>query len=251
MAHLEWKDKSGHVVALRFDSVKVVEHSLTADVTTHPVEKGPDVADNVRPERPSVSLTGLVSATPLFAVASLLERDGNREALGSYRQVKLEKSPGKSVANALQGGIVQAGLDLIAGALGPKSFDALVFDNIQGRIKEATTILTEALNEARLVKFVDEAADYEDMVITGRVVTRTAEGGKCAIIQCELVQIKIVESKTVESPIPAQLRGAGLNALGSVAALLGNNGNVDEKKREQVKSMAASLYDGAFGGLVP
>jgi hypothetical protein len=247
MAHLEWTDDAGHVVAIRFDSVQSVEHSQTALVTRHPVERGADIADHVRPELPTVTLTGTVSNTPLFAVSELQYRDGNRKAIGSYQQVELAKSPGTSRASALQGGFLDAINNAIRGPSGPAAVDALVFENLSSRVKQITTILTDALEASRLIKFVDEARDYENMVIESKAIVRTAEGGKACSVTLTLSQIKVVESAVVDSPIPSELRGQLATAAGSAAAKLGANQNVDEKKREQTKSLAASLFDGAAG----
>jgi hypothetical protein len=249
MAHLEWTSKSGQVMALRFDTVAAVEHSQTASVTTHPVESGPGVSDHVRPELPRISLTGYVSNLPLFAVSEMISKTGNRKAIGAYKKVDIPPSPGSSKASVLQGGLVQAGLNALSSLTGPSSFDALVFNDLQSRVKQVTDALTEALEEARMFKFVDEARDYEDMVLESRAIVRTADGGQGATVQLELVQIKVVEVSLVNSPISADLRGQGMSALGSAAAALGANKNVDDKKKEQVKSLAASLYDGAMGGL--
>lgn len=250
MAHLEWKDQLGQVIALHFDAIQIVEHNQSALVTSHPVEDGPDISDHIRPELPRISLSGLVSNTPIRAIAALTSKNGNRKAIGAYRKVPLAKSPaGGPRASALQGGLVQAGINAIRGATLPTDFEALQFDGLQSRVKEVTDILTEALEEKRLVKFVDEARAYENMAIERRAVVRSADGGKAAQVQLDLVQIKIVTSAVVDAPIPAELRGQGMTAVGSAAATLGKNANVDEKKKEQVKSLAASLFDGALGGL--
>jgi hypothetical protein len=229
-----------------------VEHGQTALVTQHPVESGADISDHVRPELPTVTLEGVVSNTPLFAVSEIASRDGNRRAIGSYQSVPLPPSPVKSFGASLATGLGGAVEGLIRGSMGPSSIDALVFDDLSSRIKEITTLLTEALEASRLMKFVDEARDYENMAIESKAIVRTAEGGKACSVTLTLKQLKIVESKTVDSPIPSELRGMLSKAVGSIAAKAGASETVDEKKKEQVKSLAASLYDGgasALGGL--
>jgi hypothetical protein len=250
MAHLEWQDRTGQTLALHFDAVQVVEHSQTALVTSHPVEDGPDISDHIRPELPRISLTGTVTNTPIRALAQLLVRNKNPKAIGTYRKVELAKSPaGGPRASALQGGVVQAGINALMGAFDPTDVEGLVFEDLQSRVKEVTDILTDVLEERRLVKFVDEARDYEDMAMERRAVVRSAEGGKAAQVQIDLVQIKIVESSVVDSPIPSELRGQAMSAVGSAAAALGLNDSVDEKKKTAAKSLAASLFDGALGGI--
>jgi hypothetical protein len=94
---------------------------------------------------------------------------------------------------------------------------------------------------------VDRAQDYENMVLERRAIVRTAEGGRGALVSFDLVQLRIVESSIVDSPIPSELRGQAMSAVGSAAAALGLNDNVDQKKKAAAKSLAASLFDGAIG----
>lgn len=53
------------------------EHAFEADVTEHPVEKGADVTDNRRRKPASVTLEGVVSDSPLGAVALDPSRTGS------------------------------------------------------------------------------------------------------------------------------------------------------------------------------
>lgn len=57
------------------------EHKLEADVTTYPVEKGADIADHVRSKPAEVTLEGVVSDTPMGAIAL----DQSRVALADVK----------------------------------------------------------------------------------------------------------------------------------------------------------------------
>jgi Dit-like tail protein len=52
------------------DCVRQETHSFDSDVTSHPVEKGADVTDHVRPRPITVTLECIVSNTPIEPVAS-------------------------------------------------------------------------------------------------------------------------------------------------------------------------------------
>lgn len=52
---------------LTLDASVSQSHSRTANVTSHPVEEGADVVDHVRSEPVTLSITGILSATPLGA----------------------------------------------------------------------------------------------------------------------------------------------------------------------------------------
>lgn len=242
MAHLEWKTKSGQMLGLFFDAVTVIEHGLTAEVATHPVESGPDIADHIRPNLPTISMTATVSNMPMRPTAALQSRFGVRAPIGSYRPVPLPKAPVRPpVPAAARLGISSNPIgDALNAAREPKSADALVFDGLKSRVREVTDILTQIVNDKQLVSLKDEARDYTDMAITGRVIVRTSEGGKACEVQLQMQQIKIVTSAVVDAPIPAEVRGQGLTAGGSASGKTDAQG---EAKKIQMKSLAATLFD--------
>lgn len=59
----------------QFDVTEREQHSRSAVVSTHPVEQGADVADNVRVENPRLTLTGVVTNTPFAEVLTIPNRD--------------------------------------------------------------------------------------------------------------------------------------------------------------------------------
>lgn len=286
MAHLEWLNDAGHVVAVRFDAVRTVDHRQNASVTKHPVETGADIADHVKVDLPGVSVTGYVSRAPLTSRAKI----GGTEASGSYQGITLPSSPvpvaatwvkkqvelpgpppgapSKGVLGTIaQGGIVGGGLDLIKGALGgatkadalvrgpgsrssPNKVESLVTDDPNSRVYLMTSILQEAQRARRFVRFVDEAATYEEMVIASVQVTRT-QRDYGATFQLELEQLQTVASKTVAAPQPREVRGLPAQAVGSAAAKAGANASVDDKKKQDAlnKSILAGGWDGLGGAL--
>lgn len=58
------------------------EHAFAAEVTAHPVEKGADVADHIRPQPVVVSIEGVVSDTPMLGLA---DRRGDRDSSGRFQ----------------------------------------------------------------------------------------------------------------------------------------------------------------------
>lgn len=47
----------------------VEDHTRTSDITSHPVERGSDFTDHIKPRRPVVTMTGVVSNTPIGRIA--------------------------------------------------------------------------------------------------------------------------------------------------------------------------------------
>jgi hypothetical protein len=256
MAHLEWLSDAGHIIAVRFDAVRTVDHHRNATVTRHPVQKGADIADHVRVELPAVSLTGYVSIAPLFTTHKIGGPKEGWAPSGSYQRIELPPPPGGAggigaAASALQGGVVQAGLDLLSSVTSPNSVESIVTDDPEGRVRLMHELLNEAQEKRRLVKFVDQVRAYDDMVIATVVATRTQrEYG--AAFQLELEAIQLVETKMVSTPLPAEPRGALAKAAGAAAAKAGANQSVDDKKRSAALTLAQSALGGVgLGGLLP
>lgn len=96
-----------------------------------------------------------------------------------------------------------------------------------------------------MIRLVDEARDYDDMVITHIGVTRSQrEYG--AVFQVTLEQIKVVSTKLVDAPVPAEVRGQLAKAAGAAAAKALGGGQTEEEKK---KSAALKMAQGLLGGL--
>lgn len=61
------------------DCAEAEEHVRDSDVTDHPVEKGADTADNIRARAIALTVTGIVTNTPVGPIA---DRRGDRDANG-------------------------------------------------------------------------------------------------------------------------------------------------------------------------
>ena len=53
------------IVDLAIDCTVTETHTATSSVTSHPVESGSDITDHIRPEPLQLSITGIVSDTPI------------------------------------------------------------------------------------------------------------------------------------------------------------------------------------------
>lgn len=245
MAVISWSDGALQSVTIRFDAISVIEHQLSAQVVTHKVEAGADIADHIRPERPTVTVEARISNTPLFSNSGVVMRNNVAAPIGSYRPVTLAKSP-VTPRVPVYLGVTDLARNSFDKALPITSVDGLVFDNLESRVREVTEALTDALNNKRLLSVSDEASDYDNMAIESRVITRTAEGGKACIISLQLRQVEFATTSTVDAPISAELRGQAVTSAGSAAAKKSPN---EEAKKTELKSLAASLFDGARAGL--
>lgn len=248
MAHLEWTNDAGHVIAVRFDAVRTVEHRQSATATRHPVEKGADISDHVRVDLPAVSITGYISSSPLFAYAEIGGIKDRPKPSGSYQKVELPKPPvvpgvGVSLLQGGVGGLVEAGLSALRGLTSPNVVESLITANAEGRPAAFLEVITEAQEKRRLVRLVDEAKTYDDMVIVGKILTRTQRDFG-ASVQIELEQIKIVTASLVDLPVPLEPRGLVSKLAAGAAKAAGAGGNVDEKQKSAALKIATGLYSG-------
>ena len=73
------------------------EHAFDAEVTDHPVEKGADVTDHTRLKPPTVTIEGVVSDSPIGAVALDPSRTGSTkpsdDALAKILKIRDDRLP--------------------------------------------------------------------------------------------------------------------------------------------------------------
>jgi hypothetical protein len=80
--------------AVQLDASLNETHSGSVDVTQHPVEEGADITDHVRIKPETLSITGIVSNTPLIFLASLRESPTRaEEAYEKLRDILRTREP--------------------------------------------------------------------------------------------------------------------------------------------------------------
>ncbi len=240
MAHIEWKSAIGLVQWARFDVVRTVEVGQSATVTTHPIQKGADVADHVRVAHPHVSITGYVSIAPLTVDAAVVRAKDVPVPSGTYQLVDLPPGPVGIRASALQAGLLQAATNALSNAVSARAVESLITNNPGDRVSEMATKLLELQRSVERIRFVDELQTYEDMVITSVMGTRTQQVYGAAF-QLELERITIVESKLVDLPVPAEPRGQKAKVTASSPKTSGKT-PVDEAKKSAAVRIAQSLF---------
>lgn len=249
MAHLEWRDDANHIVAVFFDAVRSVDHRQNANVTKHPVQRGADISDHVRVELPRVSVTGTVSIAPLFANSAIGGNSELQAVSGRTQRVTLARppvSPVPSRASLLQGGFLSAATSLVSRATSPKDIDSLVTDEASGRVAKMTAVLMDdAQLKRRLIRFVDEAKTYQNMVIASLAITRTNQF-RGAAVALELEQIRIVDTRLVDRPVPVEVRAKPTISTAGSAKSKGST-EAEESSKSAALKAAEKLF--SFGGL--
>jgi hypothetical protein len=168
-----------------FDAVVTETHSRSAQVTSHPVEQGADVADHVYIEPLHLTLECVVTNTPLATPATQ-----NRNSRGEVSTVNGKVS-----------------LPFGAGTYTKAVGAALQFSQDMLRPRDVYEALRKAFNEKSAFS-VDTALEiYHSMVITALSVPREAGSGAMTdkgvrvdrlTFSIEMQQIRVASSKTGE-----------------------------------------------------
>lgn len=79
---------------VEFDVATDIQHSYSAEVTSHPVESGADVSDNVLQKPTELTISGVISNTPVvFAGASTIDDGRAKTALENLLDLKDQGQP--------------------------------------------------------------------------------------------------------------------------------------------------------------
>lgn len=189
------------------------DHSKTAQVTSHPVEKGEtsEIADNMRADPDTFTLTMCCTNTPIVP-------DSQKDR-GRVDKLDMIARPATGV---------------------PIQFSAQVlqFDDVFDSIQETQ----EALEKVFAKELLTVVTDYKTYENVGLIGIR-APIEKVGRVDFELTfqKLRIVESKNVPAPQPKEPRGQGETSKGQTETQEDTNASDSAKK----KSFAASLRDQA------
>lgn len=164
-------EASGVFDLLTIDATLEEVHSYTQEVTEHPVERGADITDHVRPKPVELRLRGIVSDTPID---------------GSYVHAALNAAPGLGISAAA--GLAGASLSLLHNA---------------SISKQTFEMLRRMASGGGMLTIHTPYLDYTSMVITSAEITRDQHSGAALVFALSLRQITTVESATVDVTLPA------------------------------------------------
>lgn len=221
------------------------QHSLSADVTEHPVEAGTNIVDNIRPKPRSIRIEGLVTNHPTEAP---LSHAGNVVALTDAGHIEVTTVPGRRMVpmsveiegepsdfglGFLPGfGQAEALAGTITGVLGldvrrPKrrfaaernyedrtgrtvhAVNALAFSEEFNRVDAVYAALVEVLTNARPVSLITGLDIYEQVALSELSFDRSSEVGPSALkFTATCTVLRIVNAQTaVVPPAPVEQRG--------------------------------------------
>jgi hypothetical protein len=215
MAELTWTLEDGQEQSLTFDATVRDSHEATATITEHPIEEGANISDHVRKDLDRVTLSIVVSNTPIVSPA-----DHNDGVAGTVQSVQLTGPDGQELARA----------------------QVLVFDGGVTRVRSVYEELLDLLETGTRVNLLTSLRDYEGMAVKRVSPIREAQSGDALVATVELQELQVVSSEIVAAPEPREPRG-------NTGQERGRENTEDEDEAGQ--SLLAAGLDGLtnfFGG---
>lgn len=149
-------------------------HTGEVEVTDHPVEEGFNVSDHARPKPNTLTITGMISNTPI----GLANPAG---PTGATRKVVARDN----------------GTDA-----GPPGFQIVTTnqeDHVRGtpgRAESALSVLRQIKDQGKVITVTTQIYVYTNMIMTNLAVPRDGKTGDVALFTASFKQIKIVKNKT-------------------------------------------------------
>ena len=145
---------------LAIDCTVTETHSASATVTEHPVESGANITDHIRPEPLQLSITGIVSDTPLGS--KQIQR--SIDIGGTSVQIKQQDTP-----------------------TSPTGFGRAAWSKLEA-----------IRSSGKLVKVVTRDKPYEDMALVSLSVPKDARTGGAFAFTAQFRQVRIVFNRSTK-----------------------------------------------------
>ncbi len=199
--------------SIEFDATLSENHPSSNVVTEHPVERGVNVTDHVRPEVDRVTLEVYVTNAPIKVPRTNL--DG---ATGGTSALELEVPTTGELPIAIPGiGAALKGAGAFNRTISVKA-QTLQFDEFD-RVASVYHSLKFLQETAQLLTISTSLVEYENFVIQSVTAPRQAGDGDAMKIQIEARQLRFVTTKTVPAPkTPVGAKKANLGAKSTTDA---------------------------------
>lgn len=182
---LTWTDSTGAQYQVEVDAVLTETHTLSASVTTRPVETGVDPADHIRTQPQRLTATGMISNTPIKPPKGIT---------GAQSSLVLD-IPEKPFA-----ALVARPFSTLTEDKPARSATVLQFTSEFDRVTD-TWKLFELLNQTgQLVDIDTTLKTYAGMAIETLSTIRDAQRGNVLEFNFSAVQVRRVSSTTTEAP---------------------------------------------------
>lgn len=185
----------GSLISIAFDATIREQHISTSIVTEHPVEKGANVSDHVRPELDKLSVDVFVTNTPIHLPTTNMAGVGGRVS-----PLDLTVPVKNQLPIAVPGvGAILAGAGVLDSTI-TQRVQVLQFDSEFDRVRDIYDALRTLEESATLVSVFTSLREYDNMIIKSLSAPRTVQDGNAITFTFEAQAIRFVETKRVPAP---------------------------------------------------
>lgn len=191
-------EDGGNIVPIVADAATEERHRMAAIATKQEVERGVDVTDHVRPEPRILTLTVVISDTPIRPTSDL------GGGLATY-ELDLP-AQGVGAAPKLVGPATWQAGAISERAADPVRVQVYTPEREPTRVVDTWRTLLDARDRALLATVTTRLETYESMVLTEATTTRTAADGTWIRVELTFEQLRTASSELVDDPVPLRER---------------------------------------------
>lgn len=170
-------EKNGKIADLVLDCVLSESHKYEMEVTSHNVEEGSDITDHAREKPREVTITGLVSETPV--------------TLGQKR--RLLESKGASIETGVSSVFRGGGVSFATTSSVPSQRGSLQY------VEAALAKLDNLFKAKQLVSLVTSIRKYDNMMITSLTIPRDPKTGEALNFTAVFRAIRFASLRTTQA----------------------------------------------------
>jgi hypothetical protein len=167
------------------------EHKFEADVTEYPVESGGSISDNIRPKPLHVSITGIVSDTPLTS-----------NAINQLKPLPDPYADTPMTVDAISGGSVNTSSGGTQGLINSLAAPSLAQNEVKFlRSEQAYNYLKSIFNSRDTVTIRTSLATFDNMALESLSIPRSKETTGGLTFTADFKQIARVSNKRTKTAI--------------------------------------------------
>lgn len=205
-AQITWKGDTGQTYTLTLDASVHEMHTGTSTVTDHPVERGSNVADHIRPDPDEVTIEGVISNTPHFLPVDHIGAITLEDKQIKGAEITASQTVGNNALGRAGVGLVASNLPIptgLLGHIGTGVFQTALVTGFSGEFDRVTECYKELLrirSQGQLVRILTTLRSYDNMALTSLQVTREASSGNS--LQLSLAFKNVRFGATRNEPVP-------------------------------------------------
>ena len=235
-----WVDSASNAHSLLLDASPSRTHTTTAQVTEHPVEKGPPVTDYIRPMPRRLTVEGFITNTPIGAPPVHKARAGSPGAANQVLRASASDVGGGAGINAEVTRVEifpkTTYASFIRGPRPPYYVQALDFLETFDRVSNSFNALVEAVGGGALFTIATSLDHYTNMAATSFTVSESTMGADALSFTIEFQELRIVSTQVVAVPVRKKIADVGTKVPASADA--------DAGKKKALQSTLSATVSG-------